>query len=391
MHVEYTPAERALRDEIQAYLRELISEALLDELAASEGGGPLYHRALQKMGRDGWLGIGWPVEHGGQGRGPIEQFIFFDEVQGAGFPVPILTLNTVGPTLMRFGTEAQKAALLPRILAGRCHFSIGYSEPSAGTDLASLKTKAVRDGDDYVINGQKVWTSLADHADYFWLAVRTDPDAASHRGISILIVPASAPGISTTRIRALGDNNLHAVFFQDVRVPESARVGDENAGWTLITSQLNYERVALNAVAPLHNLLVATRELAAGEAVGSGRVLLDEPWVQTNLARVDAKLEVLRLLNWQQACAIREGKLTPADASTIKVYGSELYVEASRLLMEIHGAAAVIRRGSPAAVLYGRLEKFYRASLVLTFGGGANEIQRDIIAMTGLAMPKVVR
>jgi len=391
MQLEYTDDQRALRDEIRAYMRELVDDALVDELAATEGGGPLYHRAVQKMGADGWLGIGWPKEHGGQARGPIEQFIFFDEVQGTGFPVPILTLNTVGPTLIRFGTAAQKAAILPRILEGRCHFSIGYSEPSAGTDLAALKTRAVREGDHYIINGQKMWTSLADHADYFWLAVRTDPSAAPHRGISILMVPANTPGISMTPIRALGDNNLYALYFEDVRVPCSALVGEENAGWTLITSQLNYERVALNAVAPLYNLLVATRDFAASESIGAGRVLLDEPWVRANLARVDAKLDVLKLLNWQQACAIREDKLNPADASAIKVYGSELYVEASRWLMEVQGAGAVIRRGSPAAILRGRLEKFYRASLVLTFGGGTNEVQRDIISMVGLRMPKVVR
>jgi len=391
MQLDYTPAQQGLRDEIRAYMRALVTDALLDELAATEGGGPLYHAAVQKMGADGWLGIGWPQEHGGQGRGPIEQFIFFDEVQGTGFPVPILTLNTVGPTLIRFGSAAQKAELLPRILQGRCHFSIGYSEPSAGTDLASLKTRAVRDGDDYVINGQKMWTSLADHADYFWLAVRTNPDAAPHKGISILIVPANTPGISTTPIRALGDNNLHALYFEDVRIPRSALVGDEDAGWSLITSQLNYERVALNAVAPLYNLLIATRDFAAQETIAPGRVLLDEPWVRANLARVDAKLDVLKVLNWQQACAIRDDALKPADASAIKVYGSELYVEASRLLMEVQGAASVIRRGSPGAILRGRLEKFSRSSLVLTFGGGTNEVQRDIIAMAGLGMPKAVR
>ena len=151
---------------------------------------------MQQLGADGWLGIGWPKEHGGQGRGPIEQFIFFDEVQRAGFPIPILTLNTVGPTLLKFGTEEQKAKYPPKILEGKCHFSIGYTEPGSGTDLASLQTSAVRDGDDYVINGQKIWTSLADHADYMWLACRTDPDAPPHKGISIIIVPAECRGRS---------------------------------------------------------------------------------------------------------------------------------------------------------------------------------------------------
>jgi len=391
MYLDYTTEQKALRDRIRAYMVELCTDALMDELSATGGGGPLYHQAMQKLAADEWLGIGWPKEFGGKGAGPIEQFIFFDEVQGSGFPVPILTLNTVGPIIQKFGTPEQHAKYLPRILEGKCHFSIGYSEPSAGTDLASLQCRAVRDGDDYVINGQKTWTSLADHADYLWLAVRTDTEAAPHKGISIMIVPADAPGVTITPIDALGDNNLHTMFFEDVRVPKSALVGEENKGWTLITTQLNHERVALNALAPIQSLMNDTAGWAAEQPAPEGGVLLDLSWVRANLGRVDAKLDVLRLLNWQQAWAIRDGSLSPADASALKVYGSELYVEASRLLMEIHGAAGALKRGSPGAVLKGRLEKFYRVSLVLTFGGGTNEVQRDIISMVGLRMPRQVR
>src|SRR5690606_28632921 len=223
------------------------------EIHATEGGGPLYHEAIQQFGRDGWLGIGWPKEVGGQARGPIEQFISFDEVQRAGFPVPILTLNTVGPALLKFGSEEQRARFVPEILAGRCHFSIGYTEPNPGTDLASLRTTAVRDGDEYVINGQKIWTRLADHADYIWLAARTnvDPKAPPHKSISIFFVPASAEGLSITPIHALGENNVHACYYENVRVPAANLVGQENGGWKLITSQLNHERVALCSVGPL--------------------------------------------------------------------------------------------------------------------------------------------
>ncbi len=206
------------------------------------------------MGADGWLGIGWPVEVGGRARPAIEQYIFFDEVQRAGFPIPFLTLCTVGPTLMKYGTEEQRAKMLPAILRGELHFAIGYSEPEAGTDLASLKTRAVRDGDDYVIHGQKVFTSLAEYADYIWLAVRTDPDAPKHKGISILMVDTRLPGFSLTPIHTLGGNRTNATYYDGVRVPVSMRVGRENEGWKLITTQLNHERVALMSPGPVDPL-----------------------------------------------------------------------------------------------------------------------------------------
>lgn len=391
LYLDYTAEQKTLRNELRAYFAELIDDELLAELDRVEGGGPLYHRAMQQLGRDGWLGIGWPKEHGGQGRGPIEQFIFFDEVQRAGFPIPILTLNTVGPTLLKFGTEEQKATYPPRILEGKCHFSIGYTEPGSGTDLASLKTSATRDGDEYVINGQKIWTSLADHADYIWLACRTDPEAPAHKGISIVIVPADAEGVQITPMHALGENNVHAVYYDNVRVPVSNLVGEENKGWHLITTQLNHERVALCSVGPLERICTETIEWAKRTHDGHGGMLIDLPWVKTNLARVYAKLEVLKLLNWQQAWGIAEDALSPADASAIKVYGSELYVEGSRLLMEVHGAPGILHHCSEGAILRGRLEKYYRMSLVLTFGGGTNEIQRDIICQAGLGMPRLGR
>ncbi|MCA9531686.1 MAG: acyl-CoA dehydrogenase family protein [Myxococcales bacterium] len=390
MYLDYTPEQHALRTHLRQYFDGLMSEALLAELDATEGGGPLYHETLQRLGADGWLGIGWPKEHGGQGRGPIEQFIFFDEAQRAGFPVPILTLNTVGPTLLKYGTDAQKRTYPPRILEGRCHFSIGYTEPGSGTDLASLRTTAVREGDHYVVNGQKIWTSLADHADYLWLACRTnlDPSAPPHRAISILIVPTDAEGLSITPMHALGENNVHACYFDQVRVPADNLVGREHGGWQLITSQLNHERVALCAVGPLRRILDETIAWAKDAPDGQGGVVFDTPWVRANLARVYAKLDVLELLNTRQAFHIAADTLTPAEASAIKVYGSELYVACSRLLMEVHGEPGTLHHSSAGAMLRGRLEKFYRMSLVLTFGGGTNEVQRDLICQFGLRMPR---
>jgi alkylation response protein AidB-like acyl-CoA dehydrogenase len=294
----------------------------------------------------------------------------------------------VGPTLARYGTPEQKRTILPEILAGRCHFSIGYSEPGAGTDLASLTTEARREGDHYVVRGQKIWISLADFADYLWLACRTDPAAPKHKGISIVMVPMDAPGVSHTPIRNLGDSNIHAVYLEDVRVPVTNLVGPEHGGWKLITTQLNHERIALMMVGPLRRLADEVRAFAATAPTGDGRVVLDLSWARRNLAQVEAKLEVLKLLTWRQAWNLDHGSLRPEEASGLKVYGSELYVEAYRLLLEVLGVPGVLRAGSPGAALRGEVERHYRATLVLTFGGGVNEVQRDIVAMVGLGLPR---
>src|SRR6185437_13466854 len=246
MEIGYTAEQEALRQELRDYYDRLLTPDVEAELAESYGIGPTVRRVVRQMAADGWLGIGWPTEYGGQGRSAIEQFIFFDESMRAGAPVPMLTMNTVGPTIMRFGTQEQKDFFLPRILAGELHFAIGYSEPDAGTDLAALKTRAVRDGDEYVINGQKTWTSLASDADYIWLAVRTDPDAPRHRGITMMIVDLkNTPGITVRPLNLIASHNVTSVFFEDVRVPASSVVGELNGGWKLITNQLNHERVTL--------------------------------------------------------------------------------------------------------------------------------------------------
>jgi len=388
MHIAYTAEQQAMKDELRALMDTLMTPELREELHQTEGGGPLYHATLRELGRRRWLGLGWPAEYGGGGRTPIEEFIFFDEMHRSGFPIPLLTLNTVGPTLIAYGSDEQKNDLLPRILDGEVHFSIGYTEPSAGTDLASLRTTAVRDGDHYVINGQKIWTSLADHADYLWLAARTDPEARKHKGISIFIVPMSDPGVSTTPIQNLGDNNVHTTYLENVRVPAANLVGEENGGWRMITTQLNHERVALMMVGPLSRLADEVRAWAADTPYPGGGTVLDQAWVRRNLAEVAVGLEVLTLMNWRQAWRMGKGHLPMEEASGIKVFGSELYVSAHRQLLEVVGCVGLLKRGTPGAILHGDLERHYRATLVLTFGGGTNEIQRDIIAAAGLRMPR---
>jgi len=382
MYIDYTPEQQALRDELRAYFARLVTPEYQAELAESEGGGPLYMKAVRQLGADGWLGLGWPKEYGGQGRTPVEQFIFFDEASRAGVMLPMLTINAVAPAIMEHGTPAQKAKYLPAILRGEAHFAIGYTEPSSGTDLASLRTRAVRDGDHWVINGSKLFTSQAEFADYIWLAARTDPDAPKHKGISMFIVPTSAPGYKITPIWTMGNVRTNATYYEDVRIPAGDLVGQENGGWWLITTQLNHERIALSAVGFVDRIYQDVLAWARETRV------IERPWVQTHLARVLAKLEVLKLLNWQQAWSMARGTLNFAEASAVKVFGSEAYVEIYQLLLEVMGEAGTLRAGSPDAVVKGRVERMYRTTLILTFGGGTNEVQRDIIAMAGLGMPR---
>jgi alkylation response protein AidB-like acyl-CoA dehydrogenase len=388
MHLDYTAEQRKFRDELRGYFADMMTGALAGELnGAWEGGGPEFRKAMKQMGKDGLLGLSWPKEYGGQERTPIEQFIFADEVQAVGFPLPFLTLNAIGPVLREYGSEEQKKYFCPRILAGELFFAVGYSEPAAGTDLASLQTSAVRDGDEWVINGQKMWTSLAEYSDYIWLAARTDPMAEKkHRGLSMFLVPTTAEGFSRQEIRTVGGVSTNATFYDDVRVPAENLIGGENNGWRLITGQLNHERISLMTVGMMRRNLTAVTEWARETVVDGARVI-DKPWVQHNLARIYAKLQVLRLMNWKQAWAATKGQPNMAESSAIKVFGSELSMEAYRAMLEVTSCAGIIAKGSPGAVLEGRLESSYRNGLILTFGGGTNEIQRDIIAMAGLGMP----
>ena len=321
MEIGYTEEHQALRNELREYYAKLLTPEVEAQLAASHGIGPDMRRVVKQMATDGWLGIGWPKEWGGQGKGPIEQFIFFDESMRAGAPVPMLTINTVGPTLMDFGTQEQKEFFLPKILAGDIHFCIGYTEPESGTDLASLQTRAVRDGDEYVINGQKIYTSLAGDADYIWLATRTDPEVAKHKGISMFVVPMDTPGIKVVPMHLLGDHNINYTFYEDVRVPAANLVGGENQGWSLITNQLNHERVTLCSPGIIERALTDVRAWAQATKLADGRRVIDQEWVQVHLARIHARLEFLRLINWKVAWTATQGHLDVADASTIKVFG----------------------------------------------------------------------
>jgi alkylation response protein AidB-like acyl-CoA dehydrogenase len=391
MYLDFTAEQQALRKEIRDYYRELLTPEIRTALEADETGGPVYREVVGRMGADGWLGIGWPVEYGGQGRTPIEQFIFWDETYRARAPLPMIAVNTIGPTLMQFGTEEQKADLLPRILKGELFFGIGYTEPEAGTDLASLQTRAVREGDEYLINGQKLFTTHAHDADYIWLAARTDPDAPKHKGISIILVPTDVPGFSWTPIHTLGGERTNATYYENVRVPVSQRVGPENAGWSLITSQLNHERITLACPGFADRLFEEVWGWALGTPGPGGGLAMDNEWVRVQLARVYAKLEALKLLNWRSAWSLSAGIPRMEEASAVKVMGTEFFVECYRLLLEIVDSAGLVKKDQPGALFGGLLEQACREAVTLTFGGGVNEVQRDIIAIAGLGLPRARR
>jgi len=305
-----------------------------------------------------------------------------------------VTVNTVGPALMEHGTEAQKRRYLPGILAGEVNFAIGYTEPEAGTDLAALRTRAVLDGDEWIISGTKVFTSGANQADYVWLACRTDPEAPKHKGISIIVVPTSSPGFKTTPIVTVGDVVTQATYYDDVRVPHDNVVGEVNGGWRLMTSQLNHERVGLAALAGnahrlYDDLVTWCRTTPASD--GTGRTMIDVDWVQRDLAEAHARGEAMKLLNWRMAAAVASNALRPADASAAKVFGVETQIAMYRLMLGILGAVGYLREGSPGAVLRGDVERAGRAAQINTFGGGVVEVLREIVATSGLGMVREQR
>lgn len=383
MFIDLTDDQRALQAELRRYFSSLVSP---EEAAImrTERHGPTYREVVRRMGKDGWLGVGWPVEFGGRGFGDVEQQIFANEAVRADVPLPSVTLQTVGPTLQVYGTDEQKRKFLPAILAGEVHFAIGYSEPEAGTDLAALRTTAVRDGDHYIVNGQKIFTTAGHDADYIWLAVRTGPADSRHRGISVLIVDTKDPGFSWTPIITCdGAHHVNATYYSDVRVPVEMLVGEENKGWKLITTQLNHERVMLGPagrVAGIYDRLVEW--VRAHE-------LRDRPEVRRALGEIHATWRLNELLNWQVAASSNDA-VDIADASATKVFATERIQRVGRLAEEIVGAF-----GDPAdddtADLLRWLDMMAKRNVVITFGGGVNEVMRELIATAGLGMPRVPR
>lgn len=389
MFVDLTPEQHALRLKIRDYFTGLMTPELRLALRGKEGGDE-YRRVIRQMGEDGWLAVGWPKEHGGQGYQATEQLIFFEEANIAGAPLPFVTISTVGPALMTHGSEKQKQMFLPGIAKGELIFAIGYSEAGAGSDLATLKTTAKPEDDHFVVNGSKLWTSGAETADYIWMAARTDPDLARHKGVSILILDTQQEGFSHTVIPTCS-NPTAATYYDNVKVPRDMLVGELNGGWKLITSQLNHERLGLGSWSDKVAGLFRKVYLWARTADEHGRSATDKAWVRSALAECYARLEAMRLINFRIAADLEKGQMDIALASITKVYGSESAIEILRRLVDVVGANGMVREDSAASLLMGELEYEVRASVTLTFGGGANEIQRELIAQFGLGTPRAVR
>jgi len=387
MYIELTPEQRHLQAEFRQYFQNLISAEEAAEMEVDRHG-KAYRAIIRRMGSDGKLGVGWPKEFGGLGLGPIEQQIFVNEAARAEVPLPAVTLQTVGPTLQVYGTELQKKKFLPAILAGEVHFAIGYSEPEAGTDLASLRTSAVRHGDEYIVNGQKIWTTGGHDADYVWLACRTDPEAAKHKGISILIVDTKDPGYSWTPIiLSDGAHHTNATYYNDVRVPADMLVGEENAGWRLITTQLNHERVMLGPAGKIAGIYDRVQAWAS-KPRGNGITPIDQDDVKRSLGEIHSIWRVNELLNWQVASSGETVEI--ADAAATKVFSTERIQRIGRLAEEI-----VAKYGNPAeeetAEMLRWLDSHTKRNLVITFGGGVNEVMREQVAAAGLKVPRVPR
>lgn len=387
MLIDLTPEQAKLQNDLRHYFSNLVTAEETREMMIDRHGSS-YEAVVRRMGQDGWLGVGWPKEYGGHGFGPLEQQIFMNEVMRADVPMPLVTLQTVGPTLQKYGTEGQKKKFLPGILAGEIHFAIGYTEPEAGTDLASLRTTAVRDGDHYVVNGQKIFTTGAHQAQYIWLACRTDPSAPKHKGISILIVDTKDPGYSWTPIITNdGAHHTNATYYTDVRVPVEMLVGEENAGWKLITTQLNHERVSLGPSGRIAGMYDRVYEWASKPGP-DGVAPLSHEDVRRVLGEMKAVWRLNELLNWQVASSGDD--ISMADAAATKILATEWIQKLGRLSEGVVG-----RYGDPAdantAETLEWLDAQTKRHLVITFGGGVNEVMREMVSTAGLGTPRVPR
>src|SRR5215468_1136419 len=389
MRYDFTAEQRAWRDEVRGFIREQLTPALLDELRESgnEGQGPLARAFILAMRDHGYWGIAWPPEYGGLGRSAIDQWIFVDELEGAGAPMLPLTVTSVAPTIMRVGSEAQKQHWLPRIKAAEVDFALGYSEPEAGTDLAALRTRAVLDGDTWVVNGQKMWNTMAHMATHNWLAVRTEPDAPKHKGISMVIVPMDAPGVTVQPIYVWPGLRTNALFLDNVRVPRDYLIGERGMGFYYAAMALNFERLSIGSVAMTRRYfreivaLVRTLEF-------DGRPLRSNPWVRERLARLAVDIEAARMLGLETAWELSQGSVPAAQSSMAKIFVSELAQRVGDAGSELLGLNGQLHPDEPAAHLHGRLQWLYRTAPLLAFGGGTNEVQRNIIAMLGYGLPR---
>jgi len=389
MRYAFTESQLAWRDEVRAFIREHKTAALDDEMRrlSNEEIGPQARKFQDALLAKGWWGICWPKEYGGQERSAIELFIFIEEMTLASCPYLSLTYTSMAPTILRVGTDEQKSHWLPRITRGEIEFAAGYSEPEAGTDLASLRTRADLDGDHYLVNGQKTWNTGAHTATHQWLAVRTDQQAKKHQGISLLIVPMDAPGITVQPIYVWPGLRTNAVFFDNVRVPKDHLIGAPGMGFYYIAMALDFERIAIGSPAMVQRMFGQLRETVA-TIERDGRPLAADPAVRRKLARLETEIEAARWLAIQNAWAIDQGGVPTTEASMAKIFVSELSARFADVALEILGPLGQLGPDDADAPVDGRIQWLYRVAPMLRFGGGTNEVQRIIIAQRGLGLPR---
>ena len=389
MRYDFTPEQEEWRTEVRGFIQANLTPELLAELreAGNEGRGPLADQFALTMRDAGYWGLAWPEEYGGLGRTAIDQWIFVDELEGAGAPMLPLTVTSVAPTIMRIGSEEQRKQWLPKITSAEVNFAVAYSESDAGTDMASLRTKAELDGDEWVINGQKMWNTMAHQSSHNWVAVRTEPDAPKHKGISMMIVPMDAPGVTVQPIYVWPGLRTNALFLENVRVPRDYLIGERGQGFYYAAMALNFERLSIGSVGMVRRYF---RELVAlaRERVIDGKRLGDVAWVRERLARLAVDIEAARMLGLETAWVLSKGEVPSAQSSMAKVFVSELAQRVADAGTAILGLAGQLHPDEPEAPMHGRMQWLYRTAPLLAFGGGTNEVQRNIIAMLGCGLPR---
>ncbi len=390
MRTRYSKEQIELRNELRAYFQKLMTPDVVRRVIGREGG-PEFRALIEQLGSDGILTLGWPEKFGGRNYTATEQLILFEEAWSAHAPFPLVTINTIGPAIMKFGTEEQQQFFLPRIASGQCIFAVGYTEPASGTDLGSLSTPAVRERDEFVINGTKVYTSSGQDCDYIWLAARTSEGARRpSEGITMFIVDAQDPGYSFAPIHTVADIETSVTYYENVRVPLDRVIGKVDGGWKLITSQLNHERVALAAMTVIgkkqFERVVAA--LASQSREGSGP--LADPLVRAKIGALHCRLEALEILNLRMASQIEQGRLDVALASGAKVKNVLSLIEILRECLELVGEDSLVKFGGPKAIFDGDLERDYRNGQISTVGGGVLEVMRCMVANFGLGMPNTI-
>ena len=387
MEIRFSDEALAFEQEVKAFLeREWGPERRRRSLMRQEAYDD--EQALRtKLAAKGWLTLAWPEEYGGQARSFEQQYLFYEALNAVGAPFANIAVQQVGPTIMRFGSEDQKREILPRIARGEIECALGYTEPDAGTDLASLQLRAVRNGDEFTLNGVKRFTSRAHRAEYVWLAARTDPEAPKHRGISMFLADLAAPGITVRPLWTMAGYRTNEVYYDDVRVPVTALVGEENRGWYYATHALDRERLSIFTVSSVRAVFEALLDWARARTP-DGRRPADEPWIRCSLANFKVELEVLQMLSYRNLALLARGDVPNYEASMGKIFSTELMQRlqnAGTKMLGLHGQLTPEEQRAP---LEGRIEYGYLAAVMPTFGAGANEVQRNIIAQRGFGLPR---